>query len=124
MTYLDTHVVVWLYRGDVGLFSERARGQIEREELFISPAVVLELEYLAEIRAERPSALTITAALEKDLGVRVCDLPFEVVVRQALLEKWGRDPFDRLIVAQAKANQAPLVTKDERIQRHYEAAVW
>jgi PIN domain nuclease of toxin-antitoxin system len=115
---------VWLYRGDVGLFSERARGQIEREELFISPAVVLELEYLAEIRAERPSALTITAALEKDLGVRVCDLPFEVVVRQALLEKWGRDPFDRLIVAQAKANQAPLVTKDERIQRHYEAAVW
>ena len=38
--------------------------------------------------------------------------------------KWVRDPFDRLIVAQAIANEAPLVTKDEKIRRHYRRAVW
>jgi PIN domain nuclease of toxin-antitoxin system len=36
----------------------------------------------------------------------------------------GRDPFDRLIVANAKAKDAPLVTKDPRIHRNYSRALW
>jgi PIN domain nuclease of toxin-antitoxin system len=39
-------------------------------------------------------------------------------------QKWVRDPFDRLIVAQASANDAPLITKDEKIRRHYKRAIW
>jgi PIN domain nuclease of toxin-antitoxin system len=42
----------------------------------------------------------------------------------ALSETWARDPFDRLIVANARARDAVLVTKDERILRHYPLAVW
>jgi PIN domain nuclease of toxin-antitoxin system len=41
-----------------------------------------------------------------------------------LQEKWTCDPFDRLIVANAKAAGAPLVTKDEGIRRHYRRAIW
>jgi PIN domain nuclease of toxin-antitoxin system len=29
-----------------------------------------------------------------------------------------------MIVANAKANDAPLVTKDEKIHRHYSRAIW
>jgi PIN domain nuclease of toxin-antitoxin system len=54
----------------------------------------------------------------------VCDLPFRTVVEYALKENWGRDPFDRLIVANAKAAEAPLVTKDARIRRHYSRVIW
>jgi PIN domain nuclease of toxin-antitoxin system len=46
------------------------------------------------------------------------------VVRHALKENWGRDPFDRLIVGNAKANDATLVTKDEKIRRYYPQAIW
>ena len=46
------------------------------------------------------------------------------MVEQALLQKWIRDPFDRLIVAHAAANDAPLITRDEKIRRHYKRAVW
>lgn len=42
----------------------------------------------------------------------------------ALKESWTRDPFDRLIVANAKAAGAPLITKDERIRKHYRRAIW
>lgn len=124
MTYLDTHVVVWLYRGELKLLSKASREQMERDDLLVSPAVLLELEYLSEIRRQRPSALTVIGALERDIGLQVCELPFATVVRQALEEKWGRDPFDRLIVAQARANNAPLITKDDKIRQHYRPALW
>ena len=98
MTYLDTHVVVWLYRRD--------------------------LELLSEIQSQRPRALTVLRALEKDIGLKVCELPFPSVFNQALGEKWGRDLFDRLIVAQAKANNQPLITKDRKIRQYYRQSVW
>ena len=55
MTYLDTHIVVWLYRGDVELLSRNAREQVQNDDLLVSPAVVLELEYLKEIERLRVS---------------------------------------------------------------------
>jgi len=39
-------------------------------------------------------------------------------------ENWGRDPFDRLIVANARAADAVLITKDQRIHMNYPRAVW
>jgi PIN domain nuclease of toxin-antitoxin system len=70
------------------------------------------------------SALTVVETLATDIGLRVCDLPFRTVVEYALKEKWGRDPFDRLIVANAKAAEALLVTKDAKIRRHYSRVIW
>jgi PIN domain nuclease of toxin-antitoxin system len=51
-------------------------------------------------------------------------LPFRTIVDQAIAEDWTRDPFDRLIVANAKAAGAVLVTRDERIRGHYSRALW
>jgi PIN domain nuclease of toxin-antitoxin system len=43
----------------------------------------------------------------------------------ALDEKWTRDPFDGMIVAQAKANGfAFLVSADEEIAEHYPRTIW
>ena len=47
-----------------------------------------------------------------------------IVAENAAEQKWVRDPFDRLIVGHASANDAPLVTKDEKIRKHYRRAVW
>ena len=63
--------------------------------------------------------------LEREIGVRVCDFSFSSVASVALDEKWTRDPFDRIIVAQAKANGlAFLVSPDEVIGKNYFRAVW
>ena len=48
-----------------------------------------------------------------------------MVIQAALPIGWTRDPFDRIITAQAAANgKSRLITADEIIREHYEAAVW
>ena len=124
MVYLDTHVLVWLYYGETQKLSAAARQAVSDHELAASAASVLEMELLHEIGRTRQSASTIVAALEADIGLRVCGLLLRDVVTQALKEGWTRDPFDRLIVGNAKAAGAPLVTRDERILKHYRRAIW
>ncbi|MEI9811179.1 MAG: hypothetical protein WDO18_00250 [Acidobacteriota bacterium] len=38
-------------------------------------------------------------------------------------ERWTRDPFDRMIVAQARLAKAHLITRDTIIQTHYPKAI-
>ena len=124
LVYVDTHVVAWLYAGRTDLLSERARRLIDTEELRISPAVILELQYLQEIDRLTVGANVIVQSLSAQLGLRVCDLPFAAVIESALEQRWTRDPFDRIIVGQATLNDSPLLTKDRTIRRHYGKAVW
>jgi PIN domain nuclease of toxin-antitoxin system len=124
VTYLDTHVLLRLFLGDLEKLSAPALRTIEEEDLVASPAAVLELEFLHETGRLQPTASKLIGVLEHDLALRVCELPFRTVVEHALKENWSRDPFDRLIVGNAKANDATLVTKDEKILRHYARAIW
>jgi PIN domain nuclease of toxin-antitoxin system len=122
--YLDTHVLIGLWLAGAGKLSRDASAAIERNEVMASAAAVLEMEMLHEIGRLKPSASTVISGLSASIGLRVCELPFRTVVEHALAEGWTRDPFDRLIVANAKAAGAPLVTKDERIAEHYSRVVW
>ena len=122
--YVDTHVLVWIGKGEGHKLSAAARKTLDGGDLLVSPATVLEFELLHEIGRLRVSAEKLLAILESEIGLRVCDLPFSEIVTHALKESWTRDPFDRLIVANAKAAGAPLVTKDERILKHYRRAIW
>lgn len=124
MTYLDTHVLLWLYEGRDDLLSARAAAHVDTDELMISPMVVVELALLKEAKRiipTPPDVLEVTAA---DAGVSVCQLTFARVGESAVDLGWTRDPFDRLIVAHAAANDALLLTKDRHILRHYKHAVW
>lgn len=124
MIHLDTHVLVRLYLGQADELGPSARRAIEEQELVVSPAAILELEFLHETGRLRPTASTVISALGQDINLRVSDLPFRTVVDHALKETGGRDPFDRLIVANAKADGAALVSKDEKIHRHYSRVIW
>jgi PIN domain nuclease of toxin-antitoxin system len=124
VTHLDTHVVLRLFQGEVSGIGKRARSALEDDDVAISPAVVLELELLHELGRLKATSSRIVAALAEEIGMRVCELPFHVVADYAVKEKWTRDPFDRLIVANARAADATLVTKDEKIQQHYPEAFW
>jgi PIN domain nuclease of toxin-antitoxin system len=122
--YLDTHVLVTLYAGDSRKLGAAARRAMVRDDFVVSPAAILELGFLYEIGRLKTPTTRLISGLSEQIGLRVCELPFSVVVNQALSEKWGRDPFDRLIVASAKANKAPLLTRDELIHKHYPRAIW
>jgi PIN domain nuclease of toxin-antitoxin system len=122
--YLDTHVVVWLYAGEHSRFARAARRLIETEPLLISPALLLELALLEETGRIRTRARTILMELQESMALSLCDLPFAEVCITALQQNWTLDPFDRLIVAQAFARGAKLITKDRFIRRYFKDAVW
>lgn len=124
LAYLDTHVAAWLFAGEVKRLSPAARAAIEADDLLLSPAVVLELQYLYETKRVADAAATVVDDLRHRLSVQVCDLPFADVVRRAVTLSWTRDPFDRLIVAQAAVRDARLVTKDRALRKRYQPSVW
>ena len=125
IAYLDTNVAVWLAQGDLERISLKAQGTLEAGDLLISPMVLVELECLYEVGRIRVGARDLLRKLGREIGLRVCDLPFPAVADAVLDEKWTRDPFDRTIVAHAKANGlAALVTADEEIRRNYVRSVW
>jgi PIN domain nuclease of toxin-antitoxin system len=123
--YLDTHILPWLYENDIDKLTRKARAALERSDLLISPMVLLELEYLYEIGRILIQPQAVLLKLQNQIGLRICDLPFQTVISAALYEAWTRDPFDRIIVAHAKSNEfAPLITSDAKIQRNYAKVTW
>lgn len=124
MIYLDTHVLVWLITKKLDLIPNRTRELIESEDLYMSPIVQLELQYLYEIKRISENAETIVDRLQRDIDLRICPLSFNEVVKQSLKETWTRDPFDRIICAQAKVKRAFLITKDEAMHRNCPYVVW
>ena len=124
MIYLDTHIVVWLYAGLLEKFSQSIQTILNENEILISPIVRLELEYLYEIERIREPAHVIIADLADRIGLRVCEKDFNAIVSQAIKLTWTRDPFDRLIVANAALNDNILISKDQNILDHYPHARW
>ena len=122
--YLDTHVVVWLYAGELDRFPASAVDRIEENDLIISPAVLLELQFLKEIKRITADPMLVLQTLEETLGVQMCRLDFSKVVIGALSQSWTRDPFDRIIVAQASVRNELLLTKDRTIRRNCSVACW
>ncbi len=124
VNHLDTHLLVWLYLLRLDPLSPRARALVADGGLAVSPIAVLELTYLKEVGRLTVDGPTIVASLQDQLGLRIDDTPFPAVVGEAHTQRWTRDPFDRLIVAQALVAGAALVTADSLMRENVPAAVW
>ena len=123
--YIDTQVAIWLNEANLAKLSQKALALIQAADLRISPMVLVELEYLYEIRRIIIKPQDILVKLAAEIGLTVCDHPFPAIAEMALGETWTRDPFDRIIVAHAKSNgAAPLLTKDALIRANYPSARW
>jgi PIN domain nuclease of toxin-antitoxin system len=126
ITYLDTSVAVWLAQKSLDKISPAALDHLTLSpNRRLSPTVRLELQFLYEIKRILLPAADIRRKLEAEFAVTVCDFSFPLIAETALTENWTRDPFDRLIVAHARANSlAWLVTSDRRIREAYPRAIW
>lgn len=124
LIYLDTHVVVWFHANDKQRFPKSIQDLMNRHEWTISPIVRLELQYLHDIGRINPDVDVILTDLVQRTGLTICAKPFNDVIEQALPISWTRDPFDRIIVAQASINRDILVTGDQTIHAHYPLAKW
>jgi PIN domain nuclease of toxin-antitoxin system len=121
---LDTHVVIWLFAGEVARFPEPARERLETQPLAVSTMVPLELQYLYETERVTEPASVVMQDLERRIGLEIVDASFSDLVDRAMSLSWTRDPFDRLIAAHAALDGTPLLTADETILASLHEAVW
>lgn len=123
LTFIDTHIAVWLCSEKRRSFPAKARAAIEEGWLAISPMVELELHFLQEIGRIKIGSDAILNALS-GLPLHLDQTPFSAVSKAAATQTWTRDPFDRVIVGQALAAGGWLVSADERIREHFPRAIW
>ncbi|GLK47899.1 hypothetical protein GCM10017620_08720 [Brevundimonas intermedia] len=126
MTHLDTQVALWLYYRLDRQISRPAQAQLARaRDLRLSPLVLVEIEILIEIgRVKLKTADLLLRDLQDRLDLSLSDASTAAVSEAACRFAWTRDPFDRLIVANAVVDGAKLITADQVILRHFHQAVW
>ena len=124
MIFLDTHAVIWLYSGQLGLFNPKVLKLINTEQVCISHIVKLEIQYLYEIKRVKYESNLIIDTLIDEIGLMFSDNNFDSIVRQALQLSFTRDPYDRIIVADASINNSKLISKDRNLKKHYKNTIW
>lgn len=77
-----------------------------------------------EIGRARDPVPTMLAALRQSIGLEVVDASLAELAHAAERLSWTRDPFDRLIAAQAIVADVPLVTADRTLLEHLPQATW
>lgn len=110
---LDTHVVLWQLSGLKALGPQARRVIESATELRFSVVSFAEIGVKVGI-----GKLTVPADLPDRVtasGVRVLSLSGEHGMRVADLPLHHRDPFDRLLIAQALSEDLTVVTADDRI---------
>jgi PIN domain nuclease of toxin-antitoxin system len=104
---LDTHAAIWIVQGH-----RRARPLKRYPRIYLSPASVLEIQFLAEVGRLRLRAGLSPTALADDDRWRLDEAPPAKWFAAACELSWTRDPFDRLLAAHARVRGWKLATAD------------
>lgn len=127
MRYLiDTHAFLWLATDDPQLTAAARTIFTDREQgCFLSAASIWEMAIKASL-----GKLALATSLEHlvrgglDRGLRVLDVTSGHAYRVERLPFHHRDPFDRLLVAQAMHEGMHLVSRDGRLDAYGVTRVW
>ena len=120
---LDTHVFLWWADGELERISPAARDAIAAAPVvFVSIASAWELTIKTMLQKMR---LGVTFAQAMEIN-RFQALPISLghVERVAGLPLYHRDPFDRLLIAQALAEHLTFVTHDRALGAYAAPVLW
>lgn len=111
---LDTHMLLW-WLGDLPDLSEAARARLASPATVISVSAVSLFEIETKRRLGKLDAPEEVLTAVQAEGFGLLPLSAAAGVAAGALDWSHRDPFDRLLVAQARELGAPLLTADRRI---------
>ena len=119
---LDTHVVLWWVDDDRRLGREARRAIATADYVWVSAASGWEVATKIakrQLRVSEPLRLTVSAD-------SFTELPFTLKHAEELerLPFHHRDPFDRILVAQARVEGATIVTHDRDLEPYGVPMIW
>ena len=112
---LDTHTLLWFLKGDKKL-SDKARRLIDnpRNEKFLSIVSLWEIAIkvsLGKLALDKPFDRLFPEQLYFN-RIKVLDITVDSLIELTTLPFHHRDPFDRLIIAQALVKNFPIIGAD------------
>jgi len=123
---LDTHALIWHYEAHDDL-SEEARKLIDApdNQLFISIASLWEMVIKVSLGklTLRKDVQTITA-IYQNAGAKLLPVHLEHILAVQTLPWFHRDPFDRLLVAQAIYEDLVLISHDHKFNQYPVSRRW
>ena len=122
-----SHAFVWFLAGDKR-FSHRAREVVTAEDTVVCVSAVTAWEIANKVRLGKwPEAESLAASLSDVIAEHGFE-PIAITVEQArvagFLASAHRDPFDRMLAAQAQIEGIPLVTADPTFRSFGTQVLW
>jgi PIN domain nuclease of toxin-antitoxin system len=113
---LDTHIVLWWLTDDPTL-ADDLKDRLDREaDVRVSSATIWEVAIKQSIgKLRQPADLPERI---RDSGFRALPITFEHGIAAGRLPMIHRDPFDRMLIAQARLEGLTIVTRDADIQKY------
>jgi PIN domain nuclease of toxin-antitoxin system len=124
---LDTHTFLWWLDGDRRL-ARKARALVsdERNVVFVSAASAWEISTKARL-GKLPGALDVAADVAGCLanqGFVSLDITVSHAQKAGGLPGEHRDPFDRMLIAQAQLEDLPIVSDDRVFDDYGVNRIW
>jgi PIN domain nuclease of toxin-antitoxin system len=123
---LDTHVLVW-WLEDAERLSKQAAKIIGNPENHILISAVVGWELAIKVSTGKIKPRSILDRLDRVLEQEsFSELPIalDTAVRAGLLPLHHRDPFDRVLVAQAQSLDMPIVSADAVLDLYNVRRLW
>ena len=123
---LDTHALIWHRRGSDRLSAKAARMIADPDNrVYISIVTLWEMSIKRSLGklATAKSPIEYLEAYQKQ-GAKLLSVTPEHVMATELLPLHHRDPFDRMLIAQAKLEGLTVVTVDDQFSQYEVPTVW
>ncbi|MFB9127505.1 type II toxin-antitoxin system VapC family toxin [Paraburkholderia dipogonis] len=119
---IDTHIFLWAMSGDKQLTKKAEAIMLSAETVFVSAASLWEIAIKSGIGKLDADVNELVARIE-EAGFR--ELPVTAAHAAAVrdLPDIHRDPFDRLLVAQAITEPLRLLTDDDTVGKYSELVI-
>jgi PIN domain nuclease of toxin-antitoxin system len=117
---LDTHVVLWAVQSETALSAAARQAIAGAEEIVVSVVSPWELiikAALGRITLHR-TVEDLVAEVEREFGATPLPVKLAHVLAVATLPLHHGDPFDRLLIAQARVEGLTLVTRDQHFRAY------
>jgi len=119
---LDTHILLWWVEDDPRVRADtRAKIADPSHEVVVSVASLWEAAIKRAVGKLRFETTTLLDALSRG-GMRVLPITAEHALAAGDLPRHHDDPFDRMLVAQARAEGLTLISRDARL-RSYDVVI-
>jgi PIN domain nuclease of toxin-antitoxin system len=124
---LDTHAFLWFIGGH-SHFSTHARHVIEDQdnESVVSMVSVWEMAIkvsLGKLTPHVPFSSLVPGQLTQN-GIALLDITVDHALQVAQLPYHHRDPFDRMLIAQAMTEGIPIVSADSVFDAYPVTRIW